>query len=69
MELSRKHGALTLGMPKCKKPWKITSERHSKHKPFGAPKKWEKKMQDKRQLKAVRDRVRAERERLKEERK
>ena len=49
-------------MPKSKKPWKILSERSSKHKEFN-PKTWAKKMEDKRKLRAVRDRVREEKKR------
>ncbi|TNV78922.1 hypothetical protein FGO68_gene6718 [Halteria grandinella] len=57
-----------VGMPKSKKPWKVLSERSSKHK-ASAPRSWEKKMEEKRKLKAVRDRVREERDKRKEARK
>jgi hypothetical protein len=57
----------SVGMPKSKKPWKALSERSSKHKPYN-PRSWKQKMADKRKLKAVRERVKEERERKKEAR-
>jgi Cgr1 family len=55
---------LSVGMPKSKKPWKALSERSSKHTPYN-PRNWEQKMAEKKKLKAVRDRVKEERERKK----
>jgi hypothetical protein len=50
-----------LGLPKSKKPWKALSERSGKHKKMN-PKTWQQKMDDKRKLKAIRQRVKEERE-------
>ena len=66
-ELGRKT-PLGIGMPKSGKPWKVLSERSSKHKEYN-PRSWEKKMAEKRKLKAVRDRVKEERDKRKEARK
>ena len=67
-ELGRKSAASVLpnsmGLPKSKKPWKGLSERSGKHKKIN-PKTWQQKMDDKRRLKSVRDRVREEREKVK----
>ncbi len=63
LELSRKPSNLanSLGLPKSKKPWKALSERSGKHKKMN-PKTWQQKMDDKRKLKAIRQRVKEERE-------
>ena len=67
-ELGRKIStSKSVGMPKCKKPWKVLSERSNKHKAT-APRTWEKKMTEKRNLKAVRDRVKAELDKRKDAR-
>lgn len=67
-ELSRKSslGSKSLGLPKSKKPWKTLSERSGKHTKIN-PKTWKQKMDDKRKLKAIRQRVREEKEKKKEE--
>lgn len=66
LDLGRKTPSLptSLGMPKSKKPWKGASERSGKHKKM-YPKTWQQKMDDKRRLQSVRERVREEREKVK----
>ena len=71
VELSRKTPAgtpINVGMPKSKKPWKVLSERSSKHRDVNPNKTWAQRMNEKAKLKAVRDRVREEKERKKEAR-
>lgn len=63
-ELGRRFAVGTscvVGMPKSKKPWKVLSERSSKHTPYN-PKKWDQKMNEKKKLQAIRDRVRLDKE-------
>ena len=56
MELTRKYGSNSIGQPKCKKPWKITSQRSATQIRY-APKSWEKKIDDKKKMKALKDRI------------
>ena len=53
-----------MGLPKSNKPWKGLSERSGKHKKMN-PKTWQQKMDDKRRLKSVREKVREERDKVK----
>jgi hypothetical protein len=54
----------SMGLPKSNKPWKGLSERSGKHKKMN-PKTWQQKMDDKRRLKSVREKVREERDKVK----
>lgn len=58
IELSHRnsHVPTSRGVPKSKKPWKISSERSGKHTPY-APKSWQQKMDYKKKLQSIRDRV------------
>jgi hypothetical protein len=68
IELGRKGTVPSgVGMPKSGKPWKVLSERSGKHKKF-APRSWEQKMSEKKRMKALRERVNAEKEAKKQAR-
>ncbi len=68
LELSRKSSLAnkSQGLPKSKKPWKTGSSRSGKHTKIN-PKTWKQKMDDKRALQAIRQRVREEKEKKKDE--
>lgn len=53
-------------MPKSKKPWKIGSERSSKHNKY-YPKTWEEKKSERLKIKALRDRLKDAREKKKQD--
>ena len=59
-EMSKKSSSAVvmkgLGMPKSKKPWKILSGRSIRHVKYN-PKKWKQQMEEKKAMKALRDRI------------
>ncbi len=67
MTLSRKNTLnKEIGMPKCGRPWKAQSKRSGIQKKF-CPKSWTEKMDERRRMKALRDRVNEAQEKIKQQ--
>ena len=56
IELTKKTGSKTIGKPKSGKSWNVGSKRSAKHTRYN-PKTWEQKMQDRKQMRALKDRL------------